>query len=245
MHALRYLFTLTWATLWYGTLVILASLLGVGRKPGGFMDTVGRRWARLLLRAADVRVSVEGVEHLAPTGPQIIAANHQSFFDILAILAELPVPVKFVAKKELYRVPVFGGALKGLGHIRIDRQHLREALGAYAIAARELVERRASLLVFVEGTRSRTGMLLPFKKGPFVLAIESRTPIIPAYVAGTFGILPKGSMVVHPSPITIFLGAPVATAGLTPDDRDALVRRVRDAVSALRARSVDAARDHG
>jgi len=244
VRTVLYLVVLFVSTVWYGLKATIAGLLRVKRVPGGVYDNCGRDWARVCLRAAGVRVSVEGAEHLSPDEPQIVASNHASFFDILAIYGYLPVPVKFVAKKELFAIPIFGQALRAVGHVRLDRTHLKQAFGAYETAARQIAEGRLNMLIFPEGTRTRTGELQPFKKGPFVLAIMARAPVVPAYVANTFGIQPKGSLVVHPRPIRILLGPKVPVDGLTVEDRDALTEHVRVAV-ALQKDRVDAEQRRG
>ena len=243
MHALRYLLALVAGTLWYGSKVILASWLRLPHEGGGGVyQRAGRDWARMLLGAAGVPVSATGTEHLSPTEAQIIVANHQSWFDILALFYVLPVEIRFVAKKELFAIPFFGSTLRALGHIRLDRTNLKQAIGAYEQASRYIHDQRLSVLVFAEGTRSRTGELQPFKSGPFVLAIESGAPVVPVYVAGTFGILPKGSIRVRPHAVEVSVSAPIASTGLTIDDRGALRDRTREAVARLRAASVDAPR---
>jgi 1-acyl-sn-glycerol-3-phosphate acyltransferase len=240
MHQVAYLLALVVLTIGYGSAVIVLGWLRWPQHPGGFLDTVARTYCRQLLTAAGVPLEVRGVEHLAPVGPQVIACNHQSFFDILAVVAVLPVRARFVAKKELFLVPFFGWAIRTLGHIRLDRQNLKQALTAYQVAARTLVEQRMHVVVFPEGTRSRSGELLPFKKGPAVLAIAAGVTVVPCYCAGTFGILPKGSILVRPRPVQVLFGPPLDAAGLTYEDRDAFTARLRDAIAALRAQSVDA-----
>ena len=240
MHQVLYLLALVVLTVWYGSWVTILGLLPWPHRPGGFFDWVARVYARQLLRAAGVEVRIEGLEHVAPQGPQIIACNHQSFFDILVVMASLPVRARFVAKKELFRVPFFGWAIHFLGHIRLDRQNRKQAFAAYEIAAETLVRERMHVVVFPEGTRSRSGLLLPFKKGPAVLAIAAGVTVVPCYCAGTFDILPKGSILVRPHPVQLFFGPPLDAAGLTYDDRDAFTERLYAAVAALRARSVDA-----
>lgn len=240
MHQVAYLLALVVLTLGYGTGVVVLGWLRWPQRPGGFVDTVARTYARKLLKAAGVAVEARGLEHLAPVGPQVIACNHQSFFDMLALLSVLPVRVRFVAKKELFRVPFFGWAIHYLGYIRLDRRNLKQALGAYQVAARALVEQRMHVVVFPEGTRSRTGALLPFKKGPAVLSIAAGVTVVPCYCAGTFGILPKGSILVRPRPVQVLFGPPLDAAGLSYEDRDGFTARLRDAVAALRAQSVDA-----
>lgn len=237
MRTILYLFALVVCTIWYGGGCIIAGIFRVPYKRGGFYDRMQTTWARTILRASGIRVTLEGAEHFDTTSPQIVVANHASFFDILALLAWLPVPPKFIAKKELYRIPVFGGAIKAAGHVRIDRKNLSQAFGAYAEAAKEMKENNLAVVVYPEGTRTLTGDLLPFKKGPFVFAIESGVPIVPCYVGGAFGIQPKGSIKVQPHPLIIALAEPIPINGMNMDDRDALMRRARAAMEALKVRT--------
>jgi 1-acyl-sn-glycerol-3-phosphate acyltransferase len=243
VRAIRYLVALVVGTLWYGSLVIVAAIFRRPHERHGIYERAPRGWAHLLLSSAGVTVTVEGTEHLSQTEAQVIVANHQSWFDILALFYVLPVELRFVAKKELFAIPFFGWALRALGHVRLDRGNLQAAIKAYEIASTYIREQRLSVLVFPEGTRSRTGQLQPFKAGPFVLAIQSGAPVVPAYVAGTFGILPKGSIRVRPSAVHVSVGRPIPAAGLTLEDRDALRNRAHAEVARLRAASVDAARD--
>ncbi len=243
MRALRYLVALVVGTLWYGSVVILAALFRRPHERDGVYQRAGRGWARLLLASAGVTVTVEGTEHLSRTEAQVIVANHQSWFDILALFYVLPVELRFVAKKELFAIPFFGQTLRALGHVRLDRTNLKAAIEAYEIASKYIREQKLSVLVFPEGTRSRTGLLQPLKAGPFVLAIQSGAPIVPVYVAGTFGILPKGSIRVRPSAVHVGVAPPIPTAALTLEQREWLRDRARAEVARLRAASVDAARD--
>src|SRR5690606_31530179 len=119
--------------------------------------------ARALLRINRITVRGEGLDRLAEAGPCVYVANHQSWLDILAVLDVLPGSLRFVAKKELGRVPLFGRALRASGHIEIDRRNLDSAVGAYQAAA-EAIRGGLSAIVFAEGTRSRDGRLMPFKK---------------------------------------------------------------------------------
>jgi 1-acyl-sn-glycerol-3-phosphate acyltransferase len=239
-HQIGFLLAVFFGTVWYGTVATVAGFIGLKRRPGSLLDTVGRDWSNCLLRSAGVTVTLHGFEHVPTEGPVIIAVNHQSFFDIIAVLGTVPLPLKFIAKKELLRYPFFGTAIRAAGHIFIDRFNRMRAFEAYETAGRELRERRAHVVVFPEGTRSRTGRLLPFKKGPAVFAISSGTPVVPAYCAGTFGIQPKGSWFIRPRAVTIHFGAPLCVARLTHEDRDAFTERLREAILALRAGSVDA-----
>lgn len=240
MRTILYLVVLPFSTIWNGMICIIAGLFGVKYQPGGVYDRAQQRFARWILAAAGIPVTLSGTEHLAPEGPQIVIANHSSFFDILALLAFLPTHPKFIAKKELFRIPIMGGAMRAAGHVSMDRGNRTQAFSAYDEAAKEMREQKLTVVVYPEGTRTRTGELLPFKKGAFVFAIESAAPIVPCYVGGAFGIQPKGSIVVRKSAMHIALGAPILAAGLTTDDRDALLGRVQGAVQDLKTR-VDAA----
>ena len=183
--------------------------------------------ARDLTALLGVSVHVRGLEHLAGGGPVVFAPNHQSHLDILALLGWLPGRTRFAAKRELWRHPVVGGVLDTLGMVPIDREHPERSVAALTQAAAE----RHSFVVFPEGTRSRTGALLPFKKGAFVLAIGAGLPVVPVVCRGTRRLMPRGSrMAVVPGDVEIVIAAPVPTTGLTYDDRDALAATVRAAI---------------
>ncbi|MEE8135241.1 MAG: lysophospholipid acyltransferase family protein [Gemmatimonadales bacterium] len=233
IRALWYIAVLVVGTLWWGSRVVGASLLRIPNRPGGVYDQAPGGWSQLQLSAAGVKVTVEGAERIPKDQPVVFVSNHQSWFDILSLAANLPGYPRFVYKKEMARIPVLGEALKRAGHILIDRQNRQRAFEAYDEAAR-VIREGMSAVVFPEGTRSRTGEMLPFKKGPFVLAIASQVPLVPVYCAGTFGIMPKGTLWVRPLPVTLRLGEPIETKGLTYDDREDLLQRTRAAIEALR-----------
>jgi 1-acyl-sn-glycerol-3-phosphate acyltransferase len=221
-------------TIYYSSKAVVAGWLKIPNLPGGVYDECGRRWGVRVLRAAGVTVRTVGMEHIATDHPIVYVSNHQSLIDILALAATIPGKMRFVAKKELSKVPVFGAALKAAGQIYIDRHNRAKAFEAYEEAA-AAVQAGMNAVVFAEGTRSRTGQLLPFKKGPFVFAIASQVPIIPIYCAGTFDVLPKASVWVRPGPITIYYGEQIPTGGLTYDDRAQLMQTVRTIIERFEA----------
>src|SRR5205807_7936885 len=223
----------------HATAVIAAALLGGKRRPGGggvyaWGTNAG---SRDLLRAAGTPVRVVGLERV-PAGPVVYASNHSSMFDIWALAATLPGSVRFVAKHELGRIPLLGRAMITAGHIMIDRAHPARALEAYQRAA-AVIGSGISAVVFPEGTRSRTGELLPFKNAPFGLAIAAQVPVVPVYVGNTFEIMPKGRFLLRPRPIRVVIGEPISTAGMTVERRRELRDRAHAAILALKAR-VDA-----
>lgn len=238
MRGLWFALTLLPNTAVHSLAAIFAALFRVPRRSGGIYDWATVDWSKRVLRAAGTPVHVVGAEQIPTDAPVIYASNHTSMFDIWALAANLPGSTRFVAKQELGRVPLLGLAMQRAGHILIDRFNRARAFEAYEKAA-QTIRSGISPIVFPEGTRSPTGELLPFKNAPFALAITAQVPIIPVYVHGTYKILPKGSLRLRPMPIEIRIGAPIATSGLSLNDRDALRDRVRAAIVELKAR-VDA-----
>ena len=226
------------STVIHATAPIVAAILRIRHRPGGVYDWGTNDWSRDLLAAAGTKVRAEGLERIPRDQPVVYASNHSSMFDIWALAATLPGSVRFVAKEELTRVPLLGPGMLAAGHISIDRGRKKQAFEAYARAA-QTIRSGFSAVVFPEGTRSRTGELLPFKNAPFGLAIAAQVPLVPVYVHNTFEILPKGGFRLHPRPILIRIGEPIPTEGLTPQDRERLRDRVRAAILDLKAR-VDA-----
>ena len=219
------------ATLIVGPVVIAAGFLGAGRR---FFDRAGRIWSSIILWSSGCPVRVEGLEHIDPQSPQVLVGNHQSWFDVPAVAANLPKSFYFVAKKELEHVFIFGRAWKAAGHISIDRSDRESAIRSLEQAGRQLRAEGSAVVIFAEGTRSPDDRLQPFKKGAFMLALHTGVPIVPFGVAGSRRIFPKGSWRVRRGPIIVRFGEPIPTDGLGPEDRDELAARVRNEVRRLR-----------
>ncbi|HUG26921.1 MAG TPA: lysophospholipid acyltransferase family protein [Gemmatimonadales bacterium] len=232
IRALRFLFAVKVLTLWYGGRVFTNAWRGVRHQPGGVYDEICREWGVKMMRWNRLRATVEGLDRLVPGQPYVYVANHASFVDIWTLLVHLPGSIRFVYKKELGSIPVFGPAIRASGHIAIDRQNRASAFSAYDVAAGD-VRGGTSAMVFAEGRRSADGRLMTFKKGPFVLAIAAGVPVVPVAVLGTFESLPKGSIAPRQVPISIRIGAPIHTEGLTYEDRDAVSRQCRLELEAL------------
>ena len=223
MRALFVLVVLFVNTIWMGTIVILASALRI-RNAKWIYEDIPRLWCKAILRAAGVRMRIHGAENVPRNEARVYAANHVSWFDVFALASYLP-RYRFIAKKELFRIPIFGPAIRASAGIEIDRQNRKAAFQAYEAAARDVKEGR-SVVVYPEGTRGRSYELRPFKKGPFVLAIAAHVPIVPTVIHGTLEIQPKGSARIRPGTIDIYFLDPVPTRGLTYDDRATLMQTV-------------------
>jgi 1-acyl-sn-glycerol-3-phosphate acyltransferase len=179
-------------------------------------------------------VTLEGVENLQTEEPQIIVSNHQSWFDVFALAAHLPVRYRFVAKKELEDIPVFGKAWKSCGHVSVDRGNREAAIEALDQAWREVHEEKLTMVLFPEGTRSPDGLLKSFKKGAFVLAVQGQVPLVPVAVVGSRAVMPKGSMKIRSGTITLRIGPAIPTEGTTIRDRNRLLRASWDAIAQLK-----------
>ena len=234
-------------TLWYYIVLLLTSivhaagaviggLLRIPNRRGGIYDWSTIDWSRNILKAAGTPVVPEGLERIPKNRPVIYVSNHSSMFDIWALSATLPGSVRFLAKQELFRIPLLGPAMRAAGHIPIDRAARKKAFAAYDEVARMIRNGISSPVVFPEGTRSRTGELLPFKNAPFGLAIAAQVPVVPVYVHHTFEILPKGAWRLRPRPIRLLVGDPIETKGLQPHDRERLRDEVRAAMVALQSK---------
>jgi len=216
---------------------VVAALFRVRNRVGGVYDWASTDWSRDILRAAGTPVVAEGLENIPRDRPVIYASNHSSMFDIWALFATLPGSVRFVAKRELFKIPLLGSAMLAVGHIPIDRAARKKAFEAYDEAARTIQRGTSSIVVFPEGTRSRTGELLPFKNAPFGLAIAAHVPVVPVYLHHTFEILPKGAWRLRPRPIRLLVAPSISTSGLRPEDRERLRDEVRAAMVALQSKA--------
>ena len=214
----------------------IAGLLGVKNRRGGIYDWAGTGWSREVLSAAGTPVVAEGLDQIPTDRPVMYASNHSSMFDIWTLFATLPGSVRFVAKEELFKIPLLGRAMRAAGHIPIVRTARKKAFEAYDAAARTIREGTSSIIVFPEGTRSPTRELLPFKNAPFALAIAAQVPVVPVYVHSTFDILPKGGWRLRPRPIRLLVGTPIPTTGLGASDREQLRDDVRAAIVALQSK---------
>jgi 1-acyl-sn-glycerol-3-phosphate acyltransferase len=183
--------------------------------------------ARNLARLCGVEVAIDGLDAIATEGPYIFTPNHQSHFDIVALLGFLPGHNRFAAKTELFADPILGPVLRTLGMVPIDRDHPGDAIRRLGA----LDGHSSSLIIFPEGTRTEDGTLLPFKKGPFVAAIELGLPVVPIAIRGSLAVMPKGGRLgIHPGRVEMHIDPPIPTRGLSYADRDELRDRVRASI---------------
>lgn len=209
---------------------LIAALLG----GENLLHRSNRLWARGCLWLGGVRLRVEGIEHLPPRGPVVYMSNHQGNFDIPALFAGLPVQFRWLAKAELFRIPLFGLTMRTAGYIPVERQDRRLSVQSMNLAA-ERVAAGTSLMIFPEGTRSPDGALLPFKKGGFILALQAQAPIVAIAIDGSAALMLKSSWMIRSGEIRIRIFPAIPTAGLGMKDRDTLLAEVEARIASALA----------
>jgi 1-acyl-sn-glycerol-3-phosphate acyltransferase len=220
-------FVLFFSTVYLGTTAVVVYYL---TRRNDQPHLCARLWGKVNLWVAGVKLHVEGLENIGRDVAFIYAANHQSLFDIFAILGGLPVQFRWLAKQELFKLPILGPAMTATGYIPIDRSDHRKAVGSLNLAARKVAS-GTSIMIFPEGTRSLDGVLQEFKKGGFILAIKSQQPIVPITISGSYRILPKkGEWIIQPGMIHMTICPPVPTVGFSSRDRELIMTVVRDEI---------------
>lgn len=195
-----------------------------------FNNWLMRSWCRFILIVAGVKVKVENLHYATQNLPAIILGNHQSLFDVAVLTSILPVPVRYLAKKELFRIPLFGGGMKAVGIIPVDRQNRLQAIESINRTEEIIRKNKLAIVAFPEGTRSPDGIIRPFKKGLFILAINTGIPIVPFSISGTRFIMKKGQLKIKPGIAKVVFHPPVLTRNLTLDDKEKLIEEVYNVI---------------
>lgn len=213
-------------TAFFSVFVVVLALFGVAENS---LHKVARIWATAILKLSGVGVETVGLENVLTGKPQVFMSNHQSDFDIFIVLAFIPVQFRWIAKKELFRVPVFGRAMRNAGYIEMDRQNREQAMISLEIAARKIKEGK-SVMSFPEGTRSLDGKIKAFKQGMFHLALQAGVPIIPISIIGASAIMPKRSLRINSGKITMVIGQPIDVRPYSMETRHELIEKVRGVI---------------
>ena len=212
--------------------VIALIWLEIFRRSDDEAHRLVRYWGKALCVISGVRVKIEGMENLVPGRSYIFAANHQSQYDIITLQGYLDFSFRWLAKKELFQVPIWGTAMKMAGYIPIDRSSGRQALKSLDQAAKRIAA-GTSVIIFPEGTRSVDGKLQPFKAGAMVLAIKAGVELVPIAISGTYTILPKGRLLLHPGRVLIRIGKPISTDGYQTKQKIELAMQLQQEVASL------------
>lgn len=189
--------------------IALAAVISSAIRPRGpFGERILNGFGRLWVTVSGMRLEVKGLEHIDRDTPYIVVANHRSNIDIMTLAKALPIPIRFLSKKEVLEFPLLGAAMRGVGMVPLDREMGRKELASIIRSARLLVSEGRSLVIFPEGTRSLTGEMLPFKYGAFFIAAQVGCPVLPVAVSGTGAIWPPKSWVIRGGPVSVTVMPP-------------------------------------
>jgi 1-acyl-sn-glycerol-3-phosphate acyltransferase len=216
-------------TVFFFVPIMVMNLLGIRIHPDSFIGRGAYWWSRWILWVAGVKVSIRSAQYIGHGESRVYMCNHVSWWEIFALATAMP-RFRVVGKMEVSRIPLFGPAAGAIAAIYINRQNRRSAFAAYEEAVPQM-KGGMSVGVFPEGTRGFSYELRPFKKGPFVLAIAAQVPVVPVVAWGSLEIQKKGQILIHSHPIELTFLEPIPTAGLTYDERDALIDRVWHAMA--------------
>lgn len=210
-------------TIFFSTAAIIFSFIA---KDAAVINKIATTWARLILAASRIKVEVIGLSNINPSKSYIYMSNHQGNFDIPILQACLPVQFRWLAKAELFNIPVFGYAMKRAGNISIDRSNRQSAFKSLRNAAK-VIRNGVSVLIFPEGTRSNDGNIREFKKGGFILALDSGVPIVPVITHGLWELMLKNKVLAKPGKVLIEIKKPVESACYNRKTKDNLLKEVR------------------
>jgi len=209
-----------------GILVIITS---IADPTGNFVHYIGKFWSRINLFFVGAKINITGIEHIRKGSSYIIMSNHQSQFDVWSLIGYLPLQLRWVMKKELRKVPIFGLGCERMGHIFIDRHNPDKSHEELQVL-KDKFSTGASVVFFPEGTRSPDGKLLPFKKGGFVMSLQTGIPVLPITINGSRLLLPKDSTKFTPGTIHIIIHEPVPIDGYTYENKELLMVKVRQVI---------------
>ena len=227
---IRTLFIMIWTimvTIFFGVIVIVISFFS---KKGNICHKCAGAWARSILAVSRIKVTVKGLSNIDSIKSCIYMPNHQSNFDIPVLLGHLNVQFRWLAKVELFKIPIFGYAMKRAGYISIDRSNRKSAFKSLKRAAK-IIREGVSVLIFPEGTRNKESNIGQFKKGGFVLAVDSGVPIVPVIIHGTRAIMPTKKLLIRPKDVILEIKKPIETRDYTRKTKEDLMEKVRQTIS--------------
>ena len=226
---------IVWMAIWLAIATLLLfipiTLAALLSRTGNLAFNLSKIWAWMMILAGRVELSVRGSENIKKGQSYIIISNHQSHFDIPALVTQLGIQFRWIIKKELLKAPLFGYALYASRNIFIDRSNREKSIESIQKGINRLPP-GTGVMFFAEGTRSPDGRIHDFKKGGFITAIAGQTPVLPISVNGSRKVMPKKSAVVKPGRIEVVIGEPIDTSGYTHDGVEALMAATRKTILA-------------
>lgn len=210
---------------------VIVILIALVNDTSPWIERVIRFWSRVWIFVSGTRLEIEGRGHVDPSQSYVVVSNHISTLDIMTCFLAVRIPIRYLAKKELFRVPLLAQGMRAVGIIEVDRAARGAIHNQVNRQARELIEKNRSLIIYPEGTRPRSGVMRPFKKGAFTMAIANQLPVLPVSIHGTHEAMPPGTPWVRGGPVNVIVDAPIPTAGLDSSDTTELRDRVYQLIS--------------
>ncbi len=229
-NTIQLVLTLSWSMFWISIALIIRVVTGDAHVP---LRMAAWIWSPFLVYGSLSRFEVQGREQVDFARPHVFVANHSSMIDICALFMAIPVPLRFILKAELGKVPFLGWYTRAMGMVLIKRGGARDTARQLQRAA-DLLGQGHSMAAFPEGTRSTTGQLRRFKPGAFRVAISAGVPVVPVVIEGTRQVMPPGGFHIRPGRIRVRLGEPIETRALQPSDGQQLADRVRRVIEQMR-----------
>jgi len=224
------LWTITTTIVYTVFLGIPAIFIALFSKTGKAPFKMARPWAWLIMKTNRVKLVVEGLENIAKNNSYVFISNHSSNLDPLAVARAIPQTLRFVGKKSLAKIPIFGWACRLGKIIFIDRADSQAAVETINKTAKDLKD-GISAYFFAEGTRSKDGHLQAFKKGGIVFAMRAKLPIVPITILGSHSLLPKNAFRIRPGIMKIIVGDPIDTSSYSENDKESVLQQVRSIIS--------------
>jgi 1-acyl-sn-glycerol-3-phosphate acyltransferase len=211
------------------TLFVSAEANRIARRGegGAAIDPIARRWAHRFIQVPPIDLTVEGLENIDLTEQYIMVSNHQSNLDIPVAVHALPLATRFISKQEVARIPIFGRAAQEAGVVMVNRESVRSGHEALNQAIGKSMDEGNSILIFAEGTRSRTGEIGTFRKGAARIALATGKDILPIVIHGTYALNPPGSPIIYPGEVTVRVLPPLSTDGMTTQQVPAVTDELR------------------
>ncbi len=226
---IRYVFIFVWTILVTIIMSLAAICSALFSRNGNGPHIIGKWWAKSILWASGIKIQIKGLENLDLGKPCVFMCNHQSNFDIFVLFSALPAQFRWIAKAELFKIPLFGPAMRGAGYISIERKDRRKAIQSLREAA-DKIRSGVSVMIFPEGTRSLDGNIGEFKKGGFFLAYDAGVQIIPVVLNGTWSIMSKDSLAIKPGNVTLSILPSVNVTDYSKTDKSRLIEDVREKI---------------
>lgn len=224
---------LTWAVGVVVTVVCAGIVIAIAlvKDTSPWIERVIRFWSRVWIAVSGTDLKIEGQENVDPDQSYVVVSNHLSTLDIMACFLAVRLPIRYLAKKELFRVPILAQGMRAVGIIEVDRTARSAVHAQVNQQAAELIAKGRSLIIYAEGTRPRNGVMKPFKKGAFTMAIASQLPVLPVSIHGTYEAMPPGTPWVRGGKVQVIVDPAISTEGMNHSDTGELRDRVYELIS--------------